>query len=417
MFFGRNNGIMANYADIIVAGAGASGMIAAYYAAITNKSVILLDHNDKIGRKILLTGNGKCNLTNLKMNSECYCRENAEFAMKVISKFDEKDVMNFFTENGLLLHEKNGYVYPNANQAQAVNDFFGMLLKQNNITIFNKVNISDVCRKELFVLKTDKGDFSCRKLIIAAGSMAYPKTGSDGSFYNIVKKLGHKVVKPRPALTALQSDFSFLKDITGVRCDGNAELFIDDNCVYSERGEIQITDYGLSGIPIFQFSRYAVCAVDEKKHVSCRIDLLPDYTEKEILEFLHKRLSDNRCIGEAFAGMINRKLSDMIIRYSGFLGRECSTDFTDEKILKLIDSLKNLEFKITGYKGSDFGQVCQGGVSVDEISPDTMESLLVKDLYFAGEIVDVDGICGGYNLQWAWSSGYVAGKACADDSN
>lgn len=411
---------MKVFSDIIVIGGGASGMMAAITAAKNKKNVLILEHNDRLGKKILQTGNGRCNLTNKAMSSDCYCRENAEFAMEVIKDFDETKVMDFFIEAGLLLHDRAGYVYPNSDQASSVNEVLLLELRRLNVAIETGVVIEKINTKkpEGFTIQTSQGVFSCKKLILATGSKAYPKSGSDGSGYEMAKKLGHTIIEPLPALTSLKSDFELRKSISGVRCDGMVKLLVDGKEIIRERGEIQMTDYGISGIPVFQISRYAVQAVSKKKKVSCVLDLLPEYKEAGIVAFLKKKAAQKGITMEdAACGMINRKLSGMILKYSGYKAEEIAAKWTENDLKKIAANIKHLSMRITGYNSFDYGQVCQGGVCVEEIMASTMESKKVKGLYFAGELVDVDGICGGYNLQWAWSSGYKAGKAAGNDSN
>lgn len=405
---------MKVFSDIIVIGGGASGMMAAISAAGNGKKVLILEHNDKTGKKILQTGNGRCNLTNLKMDNTCFCRENAGYAMKVIMDFDEKAVMNFFHEIGLLLHDRNGYVYPYSDQASSVRDVLNQELKRKSVRIETEIIIEKVIKREPeeFEIRTTRGVFICNRLILAAGSRAYPKSGSDGSGYEIARKLGHSIVEPLPALTSLKSDFKYAKAVSGVRCNGMVRLLENGKEIIRECGEIQMTDYGISGIPVFQISRYAVQGVFHKKKMICVLDFLPDYTENDLLEFLaHKGKQKDSSMEEAVSGMIHKKLSGMILKLSGCSPDKEVSKYNADDLKRVITNIKNLKMNITGYNSFDYGQVCQGGVSVDEINADSMESKIVKGLYFAGEIMDIDGICGGYNLQWAWSSGYKAGKA------
>ncbi len=401
---------MNNIFDVIIIGGGAAGMMAGITAGKSKKKVLLIEHGVSLGKKILATGNGRCNLTNLKMTDDCFCRENADFAMQVIKDFDEKAVMDFFMESGMLLHDRNGYVYPNSDQASQVNEILYQKLVSCGVKIATETNVVNLIKKDKnFVAKTDKGDFIGKALIIATGSKAYPKTGSDGSGYGFARKFGHTIKEVLPALTALKSDFKHLKMTSGVRCDGTVKLFVNGNMIIEERGEIQMTDYGISGIPVFQISRYAVQAVSAGKKVRCEIDFLPDYDSEFIKKMiLQKSTNKNLVAEEVFTGLVNKKISNMLMKLC-----EIKSDakvVSNKEISEFVKNIKNFKINITGYNSFDYGQVCQGGVVVDEIDPKTMESKKVKGLYFAGEIVDVDGICGGYNLQWAWSSGHKAGE-------
>ena len=403
--------------DLIVIGGGASGMMAAVTAAKKpDRRILILERNDKLGRKLLQTGNGRCNLTNLKMDSGCYCRENAGFAMQVIRDFDEKAVTDFFFEAGLLLHNRQGYVYPYSDQAASVNDVFHLLIRKWNVSVSYETVVERIIKTDCFHIKTNKGDFCAHKLILAAGGAAYPKTGSDGSGYRLAEAFGHHIVTPLPALTALFGDIKGQKKIAGVRCDGVVTLMADGVLLGRQRGEIQMTDYGISGIPVFQISRYAVQTLAKGETVVCEIDFLPDYDEKLISEMMFHRFEEtNFTAEECLSGLLHKKLTALLLWKAGIAAEKKAAKITRELLLALANTIKHFSFTVTGYKDFSFGQVCQGGVSVLELSPSTMESKLVKDLYICGELADVDGICGGYNLQWAWSSGHQAGKAVWND--
>lgn len=386
-------------------------------AASGDKKVLVIEHNEKLGKKILQTGNGRCNLTNLYMTKECYGAENAEYAFEVIKDFDQQKVMNFFKESGLLLHDRNGYVYPHSDQAAQVNEVLIQKMLACGVEVVTENSIIKAEKKgDSFKINTDKGIFECSKLILAMGSKAYPKSGSDGSGYDLAKKFGHTIVEPLPALTALKSSFKHCKSISGVRCDGQVQVYVNSKLQAAERGEIQLTDYGISGIPVFQISRYAVKGSFEKKNVHCVVDFLPDYSAEELVQFiLKKRQNDKLTANDIFSGMINKKLVGMFLKMSSINSDKPGKSVTENEVESFVKNLKSLRFDITGYNSFDYGQVCQGGVDVHEIDCKTMESKIVKNLYFAGEIIDIDGICGGYNLQWAWSSGYKAGRAAGND--
>lgn len=410
---------MKNFSDVIIIGGGASGMMAAIAASDGTKNVQILEHMDRLGKKILLTGNGRCNLTNHVMSKECYGSETADFAMQVIRDFDEKAVIRFFREAGILIHERNGYVYPNTDQASTINEVLRLELLKHHVRSHTGLEILRIKKNETegFTVETSRGNFTCKSLILATGSRAYPKTGSDGSGYLLAKSMGHTIVEPLPALTSLHCNSKLLKQASGVRCDGIVRLFIEKEEKEAVRGEIQITDYGISGIPVFQVSRHAVRALSQNQKVFCSLDLLPDYTEKDIFVLLRKKFFEGNALEEKLSledvvsGMVHKKLSGVVLKDIGYSPTDGISSMKDKDLQKLSHAFKNFSFELTGYHSFDYGQVCQGGVNVREINAETMESKLVKGLYFAGELVDVDGICGGYNLQWAWSSGYKAGKA------
>lgn len=409
--------------DICIIGGGPAGMTAAITAANLNKKVLILDHSDRLGKKILQTGNGRCNLTNDVMNEKCYGAENSEFAMAVINKFNEKNVKKWFNSLGLLLHKRDSYVYPQSDQASSVLEILSNELKRLSVTIYTDFDVTNISYKKDFLIKgnhrLDKGSevdcFKADKLILACGSKASPKSGSDGSGYELARIFGHKITKVMPALTALRTDYKNIKLVSGVRCDGIVKICNKDGCIASERGEIQLTDYGISGIPVFQVSRYAIKELEKQRKITAKIDFLPDYKEEELICFLRTKCDNDTLTGrEALVGVVNSKIVLLLSKMCGFdLNLPCKKLLKEKHIEKLAYFLKEFEINIVGYNSFDYGQVCQGGVCVDEINVNTMESKLVNNLYFAGELVDVDGICGGYNLQWAWSSGHLAGEAAS----
>lgn len=419
---------MEQLCDIIILGAGASGLMAAINAARNSKNVCILEHTSNVCQKLLVTGNGRCNLTNLTINNECYGDSCAEFATNIIKKFTPTDTIKFFNELGMLTTEKKGYVYPYTNQALTVKEVLLTEAKRLNINIIKDINVSEIQYlgnsedKCGFKLLSKQGNFTCNKLIIATGSKAYEKTGSDGSGYKLVQKLGHTVVKPLPSLTALESKDSFFKQAQGVRCEGKITLLINDKVKISDTGELQLAAYGLSGIPTFQISRYAVKALDSKQKVSCVLDFLPEYSIDDLKQIVETKYNcyiknnkdyNNIIVKDLLQGFINSKLLNAIALKNNIVLEKKINKLNIEDIYKLIDSIKNFKIDITDYKSFDFGQVCQGGVSLSEVNSDNLESKLFKRLYFAGEILDVDGKCGGYNLQWAFSSGFIAGGAAS----
>ncbi len=386
---------------VVIIGAGAAGLMAAVTAAKCGHKVTVIEHENKPGKKINITGNGKCNITNSVLTPDKYYG-NKDFINNVIDRFNYKDTLQFFENMGVYCYEKNGFYYPLSNQAVTVTNALYNEALSLGVTIKTNNNVKSVTKKANgFVL--DIGiDLFCDKLIIATGGMAAPKTGSDGSGYELAKALGHTIVKPCPALTALVCDEK-LKKASGVRV--KARVQIKNNNI-SDLGELQITDYGISGIPVFNISR----SVNEKEKVI--LDFAPDYTYDEAKTLLEKILKrrDKMPALTALNGLFNEKLAAVFLKEIKVQSNVKCTDITD-KITMLCDIIKTFEVTVKRKKGFDFSQVTSGGVNTSEINKDTMESLICSNLYFAGEIIDVDGRCGGYNLQFAWSSGYIAGES------
>lgn len=408
--------------DCLVIGGGAAGMMAAITASGNNSKVIIAEHTKRIGSKILQTGNGKCNFTNLLMDENKFQNDDKEFVKKVLSKFGVSDTLAFFKKIGVYYKEKNGYVYPNSETAASLQNALRLEVMHKGVEVLNEFNINKCTLSKdgkCFDITASDMTIKAKTVIIATGSKAAPKTGSDGSGYGLAKQLGHTIVKPLPALVQLISDDRLCKTMAGVRSTGKVTLYINDKEIIHEHGEIQYTDYGISGIPVFQISRYAVKAVDLNKKVYTTIDMLPVYSYEELVSDTKKRMKyeSYKTIEEYFSGLLNKKLVAAVAKRAKCDINAKMSNVKFEKVLEIIELMKDFRVDITGFKSFENAQVCQGGVSLDEINPETMESKLHKGLYFAGEVVDVDGKCGGYNLQWAWSSAYLAGNSAKHKIN
>ena len=404
--------------DVLVIGAGASGMMTAITAARRGLSVTVLEHMDKPGKKILATGNGKCNYTNELQGVTFYRGDDPAFVLPVMEQFGFDETVSFFEKLGIYPKSRNGYYYPASEQAASVLDVLRMELTFRHVSVVTECELRNILEKKNgFLLETDKGRFSGKKIIFATGLLAAPKTGSDGSAIPLIKAFGHRFSDVVPALVALQCRESFFKQLAGIRTEAEVSLFIDGESIASERGELQLTDYGISGIPIFQVSRFATKALKRKQTVTAQIDFLPKLSEQEIEQLFESRFREyahGKTADEAMVGLLNHKLSDVLLKEAHISLKKPAEEITKKELLQLVKQCKHMEVCVTGSKSFEQAQVCAGGVHTDEINPRTMESKLVPNVYFAGEVVDIDGMCGGYNLQWAWSSGYVAGRHAAE---
>lgn len=411
--------------DCIVIGGGASGMMAAISAAGCGADVAIIEHTKRLGSKILQTGNGKCNFTNLYMDETMYQNEDKQIVKNVISQFGVHDVIEFFRGLGVYAKERNGYVYPHSETAASINDALRLEVENLKIAVYAEcevlsVKVSGECNDNQvvgFVVETSSGRLLAKRIVIATGSKAAPKSGSDGSGYELARQLGHKIKKPLPALVQLVSDNPYCKAMAGVRSTGVVKLYVDGVFAADDVGEVQYTDYGISGIPVFQISRHAVLALDRGKKVTVQINMLNDISVETLYSDIDGRLYKNRTktVEQYFSGIVNKKL----IYGAGKTAKVDVTKTVEEVgakgLRKIVDVLENFIFDITGSKGFEQAQICQGGVRLSEVDEYTLESKMCPGLYFAGELLDVDGKCGGYNLQWAWSSGYVAGKNAGKD--
>lgn len=403
---------------IVVVGAGASGMMAAVTAASEGARVILVEHKDRVGKKILSTGNGRCNFTNTHQEPICYHSDNPQFPWGIIEKFTAQDVISFFLQLGVYSKNRNGYLYPNSDQASAVLDAFRMELKRLKTDIRAKTHCTEIRpHKNGFTVVTDQGNIRADRVILAAGSKAAPALGSDGSGYDLAKKLGHRIIPVLPALVQLKCREDFFKSLAGIRAECSVSIWTEKNCIARDRGELQLTNYGISGIPVFQVSRYASRLLYEKRDVYAVLDFMPDFSTEQMLVFLKARAKTRpeKTADLFLIGLFHKKLSDLWIKLSRISREKKAGELTDEEISRLTELIKSMTVHITGTNSFEQAQICCGGIDTREVDPDTLESLYVPGLYFAGEILDVDGMCGGYNLTFAWASGYTAGKAASAD--
>lgn len=398
---------------VLIIGAGASGMTAAIYAARAGADVTLLEHKDKAGKKLLSTGNGRCNFTNAKQKPEYYRCGQADFPAQVLNRFSVEDTLEFFRYLGILPKDRNGYIYPNSDQAASVLEALLQELKRLSVKIQYQCSPGNVTKERgRFQVFSDQGIYTGEALILACGSKAAPVTGSDGSGYELAEAFGHRVICPLPALVQLRCKEKHYKWLAGVRSDGEITLYVDGKPAASDAGELQLTDYGISGIPTFQVSRYASVALHRRQRVTAVINFLPSMSRQEAREMFEERfgiMREKNC-GQFMNGLLNGKLSAVLLELAGISEKRPVKTLTTEQKKRMFQMITAYETRITETNPYENAQVCCGGVDVKQVKRETLESRLVKGLYFCGEILDVDGICGGYNLQWAWSSGAVAGK-------
>lgn len=409
-----------NKLKVGVIGGGAAGMMAAITAASRGAEVTILERGERLGKKILMTGNGKCNLGNLYLNEEMYYGGNTEFIKISLNKFDTDDTIRFFHGLGMILKNKNGYLYPASEQAAVVLDVLRNELRVLGVNVITECKVNKIEKKEegsIAVFDGNAGNrsFVFDKVILACGSKAAPKTGSDGSGYKLAKQLGHSIVPTVPALVQLKCREDYLKAVAGVRAEGRIEVWQNGNCIATEKGEIQFTEYGISGIPVFQISRVVNYILRSGQEPEVVINLMPDYEEVAFSQLILGRalLQTGRTVEEFFTGMLNKKLMSLFIKLAG-LKHTGSIEEADEAAkMQVYELCRSWKLHVIGSNPYDNAQVCAGGVDLKDITEE-MESRIIPGVYFAGEILDVDGKCGGYNLQWAWCSGYLAGRAAAE---
>lgn len=402
---------------IAVIGAGASGMMAAITAARQGAEVMLFEKNERVGKKILATGNGKCNLSNMNCGADKYYCADAEKLQRMLGLFSPWDTISFFESMGMMVRDKNGSLYPYSEQASTVLDILRMELTKRKVFVLLETEVEWAAyqkKKQVFEVRDQNGkSYMYDKLILTGGSPASVHR-SRKSAYLLAERFGHHIVDLMPGLVQMRSDEIFCKALAGVRCTAKVDLVIDKDVAASEEGEVQFTDYGISGIPIFQFSRLAAYALKKKKAVEVVLDFFPEQEKKAFAFFSRLRYENqrNQTLEEFLTGTLNKKINMVLIKRNGLKPGMKVEEAGCEGVLRLMEQCRNFSLHISGVNPMENAQICAGGVDFKEID-DQMESLLIPGLYFAGEIVDVDGLCGGYNLQWAWTSGYIAGMCAA----
>ena len=406
-----------------IIGGGASGMIAAIVSAQNNCEVTIFEHMGRMGKKLLLTGSGKCNISNTNMDLSHFHGSDSALISSVLNVCPSEKSRAFFERLGLFMRERNGYLYPYCEQASAVVDVLRFAIRDMGVDVLTDVDVksiqktvpNDRASKDFFVVVTNQGRYTFDKVIICTGSAANRNTGSDGSGYDLARAFGHTIVKPLPALTYLTCEEDFFPSIAGIRTRANISIYArqhgscESKLLGSETGELQLVRSGISGIPVFNMSYLAVKALDENKAVKAVLDLLPDIPEDAIFGYIKERAGNNpeRVADELFIGVLAKPLGMCVCKRCHLGLKTPSGSLTDSQITELGKLIKNFEVTVTGSGGFDEAQVLQGGVSLSEVT-EALESKLVPNLFFAGEILDVNGDCGGYNLQWAASSAMVA---------
>lgn len=401
---------------IIIVGGGASGLAAAIYAKTKDNEVIILERNESCAKKILVTGNGKCNYYNENQDLKYYNSNNKELLSEILNQNSQTEILAFFNRLGIIPKIKNGYYYPNSNQASSIKNALLIKAKLLGIKIKCNVLVQEVMKvKKRFVIGTSCGKIEADKVVISTGSKAAPRTGSDGMGYEIAKSFGHSIIDVVPALVQLRAEENYLSIWDGVRSDVKLSLLEDNVLVQEEEGEIQLTDYGISGICTFNISSLACRGLNDNKLEVVRIDFLPSIQMENYKEFIayfdeRIKLLVNQNMTQILEGMLNQKLVTVILKKSNIDPNATWDRLETSQKKSLYQNIKLFELPITGFNSFERAQVCSGGIPLTEINPLTMESKEERGLYLTGELLDVDGFCGGYNLTFAWISGMLAGK-------
>lgn len=406
---------------VVVIGGGASGLMAAVVASRNGAQVEILEQMSRVGKKILATGNGRCNLTNINSNIKRFHGKNPKFAMDILNQFDPEKTMEFFEYLGVHCKvEEGGKVYPASDQASSVLDVLRYEVERLGIleTCDSGVKSISTTKDGFTITLRDGRSMKADRVILATGGKASPNLGSNGSGYNLVIPFGHKMVDTFPALVQLVLKESFLKSIKGVRFMGKASIGIKDKVLREEWGEVLFTDYGISGPAIFQLSRKAGEELNNGIKPWIMIDMFPEESYEDILNMLRRRFNfqPNKPLDFSFIGLLNKRLINVILKEAGIqdIHKEAKS-VTEDECRRIAEILKAWTLEVQGTQAWGEAQVTAGGIDVSDINPKNMESKIISGLYFSGEVLDIDGDCGGFNLQWAWSSGYVAGLHAAID--
>lgn len=404
---------------IVVVGGGASGLVAAIYAAKKGNEVVIIEKNQMCGKKILATGNGKCNYWNIDQNLIHYHSSNNILLSQIITEKNKEEVLSFFNSLGVIPKIKNGYYYPFSNQAVSIKNALLCETIKQNIKIRTDITITKIIKNsdKFYLFSETKVIDEADKVILTTGSNASYKIPDSFNGYNLAEKLGHNIIEPLPALVQLKAKRKFLKDWAGIRTDVIVSLYENNIKIKEEKGEIQLTEYGVSGICIFNLSRFVSRGLRDKKQEKIKINFLPFLCFSKIEDYIkwfdkQNVTVNDRTIKELLEGFLNNKLVNIILKETN-IDSNLKWNMLSEKDKKtLIINLISFELVITKTNSYEQAQVCSGGVPLSEINLKTMESLKMKNLYFAGEILDCDGDCGGYNLSFAWISGMIAGSSC-----
>lgn len=401
---------MNNRYDAVIIGAGASGMMCAIAAKQNNHSlrIALIEKNDRVGKKLLATGNGRCNLTNCHITPEHYFGSFQRQAGNIFAKYDSSFLLRYFSSLGLLASsDHEGRVYPLSRQASSVLDVMRFSCERLGVEFFCGETVCSVRKQREFIIKSKSGEWISDKLVIACGSKAAPKLGGSASGADILKNFGHTIVPFSPALCPLRVNSDVLKSLKGLRANGRVSLLHRDRAVRSERGEIQFADTALSGICVFNLSLYA------RQGDRVTVDLFDDISESELFKLLIKNRSlfSSLTIDNIFMGILQKRLAQAVLKILGFrdFSQICGAVSKNE-LKQIAEKVKKISFEITDTTGFEQAQCARGGVLGEEIDETSMQSKKMRKLYICGETIDLCGECGGYNLHFAFVSGIIAGE-------
>lgn len=399
---------------IAIIGGGASGLAAAIEALRLSKkrnipvSVTIYEKLPRICKKILVTGNGRCNLCNADIKTEHYRGDKSLISAVIDSGFS--DTLSFFNSLGLLLKQESGRVYPKSGNASSAADALRFMALSLGCKVFSDTEINKIEKRENGFLLNDK--YAADAVILAGGGAAAPYCGTDGNGYTLLRSLEHRVTEVRPALVPVKCEDLFFKSLKGIRADAIATLFCNSEKLYEEMGEVQFTEYGLSGIPILNLS--GLIDMDEKLKYRITLDLCPDMDYNSLQEFLETAFSRGKpTAADVLTGIIPKRLGEVLLKRIDISPLETPNNITSDAIAKITNIIKCFDASVIATTGFKNAQVTAGGLSAEEIELSTLCSKHIDGLYICGELLDAYGICGGYNLHFAWTTGRMAGYSAA----
>lgn len=397
---------------ILVIGGGASGMIAALTAAENpNHQVTLLERQARLGRKLAATGNGRCNLSNLHTTLARYHGEDPTFIQPALTAFDVSSTLDYFSNLGLLtVAEPSGRIYPFSDQAGSVVDILRLAIEQSRIQLVTGSEVTTLYyQDDAFFAQTEARRYAADRVIVACGGMAGAKLGGTRSGYEMLKHFGHSCTKLYPALVQLKTDPTWVKSLKGVRAEARVQIHASEEVLAETRGEVQFTEYGISGPAIFEISRVVT---PDRRSMQAVLDLVPMLDLPDLTAMLTQKCHafPNLTLENFLTGILQNRLGRTLLRFCGYKLESAINSLKKRDLQTIAQTMKAFSLPITGNMGMEQAQVTAGGIRTSEFNPTTLESTLQPGLYACGEVLDIDGDCGGLNLQWAWSSGRLAGQ-------
>ena len=404
--------------DVLIIGGGAAGLCSAVKIKMLNPKmdVAVTEQLARVGKKLITTGNGRCNITNKNISLDRYHGEDVKFAEYALAKYSNRYAEEFFNSIGTVFTFENEKAYPYSLQASSVVDNLRFAAERLGVEIFTETKVTDFNKNgEIFTVKCENSTFKAKNLIVAAGLYSGgEKLGSDGAILRLLKQKGYNAVKTTPAIVQLKTDTTLTRSLKGIKVNADVSLMSGEKVIRKDFGEVLFCDYGLSGPPIMQLSRETA---RKDKNFYILLDIMPEFTIENIVNILNSRKVNLKgvLLEEFLTGMLNKRVGQAILKAADLKLSDTAESLDNSKIIKIAKLIKSMKFSVTGNTGFINSQVTAGGISTKEIDSKTMMSRRQKGLYFIGEIVDIDGDCGGFNLQWAWSSAFCAAEQIARD--